>query len=151
MSDGTLLVPRGPLAYHRRLRMLGPLAALIPPAIIVAATYALRPVMACSGGACGRQVITSWVLPAMSLPTAVLWGLPIESGSTRLIGVVATSALVWLLVGIFATGRATRSLVATWRDWWREYLWIGAFVWAGVALGLFILSKVMKTGLGGVL
>lgn len=146
-----MFVPAGPLAYHRRLRMFGPIAGMFPPTVIVVATYLLRPVMECDLGACGRQVVTSWILPALSLPTAVLWGLPIEGGTSRIIGVIATSALAWLLVGVVATARATRSLVATWRDWWREYLWIGVFVWAGVGLGLVILSKVMKSGLGGVL
>jgi hypothetical protein len=124
---------------------------MIPPAVVLVATTALRSVLACDIGACGRQVVTSWILPAMSLPTAMLWGLPIEDGTTRLIGVLASSALVWLLVGVFATRRATRSLVATWRDFWREYFWLALSIWAGVGLGLLVLSKVLKTGLGGVL
>ena len=144
-------VPAGPLAYHRRIRTIGPIVAMVPPAIVLAVTTALRGVLACDVGACGRQVVTSWILPAMSLPTAMLWGIPIEDGTTRLIGVLASSASVWLLVGVVATRRATRSLVATWRDFWREYLWLALSIWAGVGVGLLVLSKVLDTGLGGVL
>lgn len=146
-----MLVPKGPLAYHRSIRMLGPLVALVPPAIMLAAMFAARTWLDCGGVACGREVLTGWVLPALALPTAVLWGLPIEDGTIRIVGVLASSAVVWMLLGFLATRRATRSLVATWRNWWSEYLFLLVAVWVGVAGGLYLLSRLVSNGLGGLL
>ena len=55
------------------------------------------------------------------------------AGSTGLyLAAAAASALMWLLVGAVASARATRRPVATWGDFWKEYLWLAGGVWLGV-------------------
>ncbi len=55
---------------------------------------------------------------------------------------VAASGLMWLLIGVVASRRATRNPMATWGDFWRHYLWMlgGVWVGAGAALGIAALS-----------
>ena len=43
---------------------------------------------------------------------------------------------MWVVVGIVAARRATRSPVATWSDYWREYLWLAAGIWLGVVVAV---------------
>ena len=44
---------------------------------------------------------------------------------------VAASGVLWMLIGFVAARRATRSPMATWREFWREYTWLAT----GISLG----------------
>ncbi len=129
-------VPAGPRSYRRRLRALGPPAALAVPAgalVLALVLWRLAP-----AGGTGELVAGAlgWLLATLALPTAVLVGLPFAGGAPRYLLAVLSSALVWLVLGAVAARRATRSPVATWRDWWREFVWLLAGVWLGVIAGL---------------
>ena len=50
----------------------------------------------------------------------------------------AASALMWLLIGVLASRRATRNPMASWGDFWRHYLWMLFGVWVGVTVALAI-------------
>ena len=142
----TDVVPYGHMYYRQRLRRLGPLVALIPAAILLAATGVARVVLSCpKTGVCTSRAVTSWVLPALALPTAVPLGLPIESGSTRTLLVLLTSATLWIGLGYFATVRATRSTIADWRRWSSEFAWMAFALWIGVATGIALIG----VGVGG--
>jgi hypothetical protein len=142
----TELVPYGHHYYRRQLRRLGPLVALIPAAVLLAATGLARLVLRCpAAGVCTTRAVTGWLLPALALPTAVPFGLPIESGQQRLLLVVLTSAALWIGVGYLATARATRSAVADWRRWVGEFAWMAMAVWIGVATGVALIG----VGVGG--
>jgi len=71
-------------------------------------------------------------------------GMPWEAGSLRYVVMGVTSALVWMGLGYLAARRATRSPVADWRDWWREYVWYLLGVWAGVLAALGLLAYVVQ-------
>ena len=47
---------------------------------------------------------------------------------------IAASALMWLLLGVWAARRATRRPAADWHDFWREYRWLAVPVWLGALL-----------------
>lgn len=51
---------------------------------------------------------------------------------------VAASALMWLLIGVVASRRATRNPMATWDDYWHHYLWMLGGVWVGAGAALAI-------------
>ena len=99
----------------------------------------------CTGRACAAKGAGVFTLTLGSLPTAMLVGIPFEGGSARYLLAVSTSTAVWLVVGAVAGQRATRAAVATWRDWWREYLLLAGAMWCGVLLAL----AVVAVALGG--
>jgi hypothetical protein len=139
-------VPFGPQAYRRSMRRLGPLVGLIPAIVLLGAMTAAKAVVSCpAAGACNGRAVTSWVLPALALPTAVLAGLPIETGTTRLAIVAVTSALVWMVIGRIAASRATARPIASWRDFVREFAWLAVAVWIGVLVGIALIGA----GIGG--
>ncbi|MCU0261548.1 MAG: hypothetical protein MUE78_11055 [Ilumatobacteraceae bacterium] len=125
MSAVSPTVVDGPRWYRSRIRSLGPLAALVPPALLGAlAWWVLR---SSEGRTSGLFGLVAGVIAAPGLLVA---GAPFSDDATYRIAVLA-SAGMWLLLGLVASRRATRSPVATWRDFWREY----SLVALGVALG----------------
>jgi hypothetical protein len=137
-------VPLGPVAYARKLRRVGWLMALLVPAVLLGLTALAKVTLTCpTGQVCNNRVATNWVLPGMALPTAILWGIPLRGGTTRYIGVVASSAALWAILGVWAAGRATRRPIATWRTWFREYSVLLIGVWLGVLAGLFALGAIV--------
>lgn len=139
------VVPGGIVATRQRVRSHGPLAALVVPGLLLAGAAGCWIV---AGGSAGVLVGSAgWVLAALALPTAILLGVPWEGGTARYLGVLITSALVWLLVGYTAARRATRRPVAGWSDYWREYLWLAVALWAGVVTALAAIALALG-GLG---
>src|SRR5262249_39357264 len=121
--DAAVGVPGGPVAYRRRLRTTGAFMALIPPGVALAVAALVWRFYPCSGTSCVSSGAAGWLLAAMALPTSLVVGMPWEAGSVRYTVMGVTSALVWMGLGYAAARRATRSPVADWRDWWREYAW----------------------------
>ena len=136
------VVPHGPRAFRYRLRRLGPLAALLPAAVL----GALAVVLLHGNTATGRGV-AGFAATMLSAPALMAFGIPLASGSHRFLLGIVVSALLWLLVGIVAARRATRSPVATWRDFWREYLWLAAGIWFGVVVALVAIELVVGRAL----
>jgi len=66
----------------------------------------------------------------IAAPGLLVAGAPFGDDDHYRIAVVASVPL-WLLVSFVASRRATRSPMASWTDFWREYTWLAA----GVALG----------------
>ena len=137
-------VPLGPVAYARKLRRGGWLMALLVPAALLGLTALAKVTLTCpTGQLCSNRVATNWVLPGLALPTAILWGIPLRGGTARYIGVVASSAVLWAILGVWAAGRATRRPIATWRTWFREYAFLLIGVWLGVLAGLVALGAIV--------
>jgi hypothetical protein len=137
-------VPLGPVAYARKLRRAGWLMALLVPALLLGLTALAKVTLTCpTGQLCSNRVATNWVLPGLALPTAILWGIPLRGGTARYVGVVASSALLWAILGVWAAGRATRRPIATWRTWFREYAFLLIGVWLGVLAGLVALGAIV--------
>lgn len=125
----------GAVARPGRIRLYGPLAALLVPAVLslVAAAFYFQ---SCTGYSCVRPSLTAWGLVLLVAPTAILAGLPWFAGPLSLGATAATSLLLWLGFGRWAARRATSDVDATWRSYWMELGFIVLGLWAGVGVGL---------------
>lgn len=124
-------VPLGPRAYRSKIRGSGPLVALVPPAILGCfSLLLLREHTSLLRG------ILGFVTAIFAAPGLLVAGVPLRSGRAVYLGAVVGSAVLWMMVGAISARRATRSPVASWRDFWREYIWLAIGVWLGVVLAL---------------
>jgi len=124
-------VPRGARAYRSNIRRLGPLMGAAPAAALGLVALALVH----SNHSAGRGVL-SFLCAIGAAPALLVYGVPLSHGSGTYLPAIGLSALGWLAVGAVASFRATRRPVATWRDFWREYLWLAAGVWLGTGFAL---------------
>jgi hypothetical protein len=135
------LVRRGPRAYRRQIRGLGPVLGLVPPAALgVCALLLLR-------GNTNSTVrgVLGFLLAILSAPGLLVAGAPLTSGAGTYGAAIAASGLVWLLLGFAASRRATSRPAATWGDFWREYLWLAGAVWLGV-VGALVAANLILGG-----
>ncbi len=79
-----------------------------------------------------------FLLTALAAPTMLLLGIPVSGGTARYLLAAATSVLFWLGVGAWSARRATRSVVASWRDWWVEFAWLAVPVWVGATVAFAV-------------
>lgn len=135
-------VPQGPRAYRARLRRLGPILGLLPPAAMGgAAWWLLRDNTSTVRG------VGSFLLAVLAAPGLLVMGVPLSSGGQVWLVGVGASAAMWLLVGVVASRRATRAPAASWRDFWREYLWLAGGVWLGVVGALLAANLILGRAL----
>jgi hypothetical protein len=135
-------VPMGPRAYRSKLRSSGPLVALLPPAILgVLSLLLLR------GHTSIVRGVAGFVTSILAAPGLLVAGAPLRSGRSVYLGAVVGSALLWMVVGAIAARRATRLPVASWRDYWREYIWLAAGVWLGVVVALGVVNLIFGRAL----
>jgi hypothetical protein len=130
----------GPRWYQRRIRMYGPFVALVIPGLLGAIAYlSLQLSDASWSGPVGLigGYFSAPALLAVGAPFADREIYPIAAGA---------SALMWLLVGVLASRRATRNPMATWGDFWRHYLWMLVGIWVGVGIGLAIATVRVGSG-----
>lgn len=59
---------------------------------------------------------------------------------------VAGSIVIWLLIGVLASRRATRHTMATWSDFWRHCIPLTIGVWVGAGVGLLAAALVVGDG-----
>ena len=97
----------------------------------------------CQGSQCVVRHGPGWGIGALGAPTAVLVGLPWNRGPIVLGTAIASSVMLWLVLGRWAARRATRSPVADWQDWRREYWWLTVPLWIGTALAAAGLAAVV--------
>ena len=60
---------------------------------------------------------------------------------------IAASALLWLVLGLLASRRATRSPMASWRDYWRELTWLTVAVVVGAIAALVASTAILGESL----
>lgn len=133
-STGTrpnMAVPQGPREFRSRIRHRGPFVAMGP-----AAALGVVSAMLLHGNTSTVRGIAGFGAAVLGAPALLAAGVPLATESSRkFFGVVASIAL-WFAVGVLAARRATRSPVAMWRDFWREFAWLAAGIWIGVGMGL---------------
>ena len=128
-------VPDGPRAFRSRLRRLGALAALTPAALLGGVG-----VLALHGNVAASRGVLGFAAVVLAAPLLLTMGIPHGTGSGRILLGVVLSVVLWMLVGVLAARRATRSPVATWRDFWREYAWLAFGIWLGVGVSLGVIE-----------
>ena len=128
-------VPNGPRAFRYRIRRFGAVVALAPAAALGLASVALL-----HDNAATTRGVAGFAAAMLGGPALMAFGVPLASGSSKILLGAAVSALLWCAVGIVASLRATRSPVATWRDFWREYLWMAGGIWLGVVVALVVVE-----------
>jgi hypothetical protein len=135
-------VPGGPRAFRYRIRRIGPLLALVPAAVLGAASIGLlRHNVATARG------VTGFAAAVLAAPALMPLGVPLATGSQRLWLGIVVSGVLWVAVGVVAAQRATRSPVAGWGDFWREFGWLAAGIWLGVVLALVGVEVFVGRGL----
>lgn len=115
---------------------------MLPAAVLGVASFA-----ALNGNASTARGIGGFAAAVLAAPALLAFGVPLASGSSRILLGAALSAALWFLIGAFAAGRATRSPVATWRDFWREFLWLAGGVWLGVIAALAVVEVAVGSAL----
>ncbi len=114
---------------------------LVAPAILGAIAYgALRWSDATWSGAVGL------IGGVCAAPGLLLVGAPFAD-TDRYALAIGASALLWILVGLLASRRATRNPMATWNDYWHHYAWMCGGIWAGCCLALAISASVISDSL----
>ena len=127
----------GPRWYRTRIRVLGPLLGLVPMAVLGAVVVDASLQM----GEGGTSGIGGLVTGVSAAPGLLVAGAPFADDTRYPLAVVA-SVPMWLLLGLIASRRATRSTIASWRDYWREMLFLTVAVVLG-AIGAIVLSTVL--------
>ena len=135
-------VPLGPRAYRSKIRGAGPLVALVPPGIL-----GLLSLLLLRGHTSLVRGIAGFLTAILAAPGLLVAGVPLRSGQGVYVGAVLGSALMWLLVGVISSRRATRLPAASWRDFWREYAWLAFGVWLGVVVALGVVDLVFGRAL----
>jgi hypothetical protein len=125
-------VIEGPRWFRTRIRSQGPFLALLVPAAL--GTIAL---VALNVGESTTTGLIGLVLGVFAAPGLLAVGAPFSSTTLYPIG-VAVSVVLWLIVGYLAARRATRNPMASWGDFWRNYWWLAAGIWAGATAALII-------------
>ena len=135
-------VPLGPRAYRSKLRSSGPFVALVPPGLLgVVSLLLLR------GHTSLVRGVAGFLTAILAAPGLLVAGAPLRSGRSVYLGAVVGSAVLWMIVGAIAARRATRMPAASWRDYWREYIWLAAGVWLGVVLALVAVNLIFGRAL----
>lgn len=136
------VVPYGPRAFRFRLRRIGGFAALVPAGVL-----GLLSVLLLRNNTSTVRGVLGFAAAVLAAPALMPFGIPLATESGRMLLGIVVSAVLWFSIGIVAARRATRSPVATWRDYWREYLWLAAGVWLGVLGGLLVIEIVLGRAL----
>jgi hypothetical protein len=132
----------GPLAYRSKLRGSGPFVALVPPGALGAISLVLL-----RGHTSFVRGIAGFLTAVFAAPGLLVAGVPLRSGRGVYLAAIGGSAVLWMVIGVAASLRATKIPVATWRDFWREYLWLAAGVWLGVIAALGAVNLVFGRAL----
>jgi hypothetical protein len=141
MTDTHPPLLAGPRWYRSRIRSFGWLVGLVPPAVVGAAAWLVL-----------RVADTRWsglvglFGGVVAAPGLLVAGAPLAD-ETRYPLAVLASAPLWLLIGWVASRRATRSPMATWREFWREYAWMFAGVAAGAGGSLIAATVILGESL----
>jgi len=86
--------------------------------------------------------IGGFLLAIVAAPVLLVSGAPLTTGHSYTLALLA-SAMLWVLLGTIAARIATRTPVATWRDYWREFFWLAGGVWIGVVMAIVAANLIL--------
>ncbi len=136
------VVPDGPRAFRYRIRRLGPFVGLVPPAALGLIAFA-----ALNDNTSTFRGVAGFAAAVLAAPALLALGVPLADGTSAILLGAAISAVMWFAIGVVAARRATRSPVASWRNFWREFLWLAGGVWLGVILALVVVQLAIGSAL----
>ncbi len=131
----------GPRWYRARIRVLGPLLGLVPMALLGAVAW-----LSLRMGDGRESGMIGLVAGVSAAPGLLFVGAPFADDSQYPMAILA-SIPMWLLLGLFASRRATRSTVASWRDYWREMTYLTLAVVLGAIVALAVATSVLGESL----
>lgn len=125
-------------SYRTHIRSMGPIVALIPPAVLgIVALAMLR------GSTTTTRGVGGFLAAVLAAPLLPVLGAPMKSGSGLYLSAAVGSAVLWFALGALAAHRATRVPLAGWRHFWGEYVWLLLSVWVGVVVSLVAANLVL--------
>ena len=120
----------GPRWYRARIRVIGPFLGVVPMIVLgIVSWSALRLGDGRTSGLLGLLAGTA------AAPGLLVAGVPFADDGRYPLAVVA-SIPMWLLFGLIASRRATRSPIASWRHYWFEMGCLAVAVVLGAAVAL---------------
>lgn len=125
------------------MRRLGPLAALLLPAVLGGLGALLL-----WGSDTSWRGVPGFGLLVMAAPILPLAGVPAEGGSDRYLVAVVLSVVLWLVIGAVAARRATARPVAGWADWRSEYLRLAVGAWVGALAAVALAWFAVRSDIG---
>ncbi len=87
--------------------------------------------------------VLGFLLAILAVPLLLVVGAPLTAGGGAIFVAIIGSAALWATCGLLAARRATRLPVATWREFWLEFLWLAGGVWAGVIVALVVANLIL--------
>lgn len=127
--------------YRERIRFIGPFLGVVPAILLGAAAY-----IALELGDGNLSGLIGLVGGVSAAPGLLLAGAPFADESNYPLAVLASVPL-WLLLGFLASRRATKPLLASWRDYWRELFWLTIAVVIGSIVALLAATAVLGESL----
>jgi hypothetical protein len=132
-------LPDGWGEHRRSVRRGGGVAALMLPAVAGATTLAVL-----WGSDSWWRGLVGLLLAVAAAPLLPVAGVPATTATVHILAGVVASAVLWLIVGLLAARRATRTPGASWPEWWREYRRLGVGVviggWAALVMAAAIVA-----------
>lgn len=121
--------------------MLGPVLGLVPM-IVLGATS----VLALRFGDGRSSGLVGLVAGVTAAPGLLVAGAPFADDARYPLAIVASVPL-WLVLGVIASRRATRPVLASWRDYWRELTWLTIGVLMGAIGALIAATSILGESL----
>ena len=134
-------ITAGPRWYRRRIRAFGFVLGLVPMAVLGAIAY-----VAIEFDDSRTSGLIGLLAGGAAAPGLLVAGAPFAD-DTQFPLAVAASIPLWLFLGFVASRRATSQPVASWRDFWRELLWLTLAVVVGAGLALVVATAVLGQSL----
>ncbi|MGZ4699651.1 MAG: hypothetical protein ACXV5U_11760 [Ilumatobacteraceae bacterium] len=114
----------------------------MPPALLGAVSLLLL-----DGHKSLTRGVAGFLTAVMAAPGLLVVGAPLRASHGSYLSAIVGSAVLWMLVGAISARRATRLPAASWRDYWREYLWLAVGVWLGVVAALLAVNLIVGQAL----
>jgi hypothetical protein len=124
-----------------RIRLFGPVLGIVPMAVLGAVSWLSLRIG--DGRTSGLLALVAGVSAA---PGLLFVGAPFADDARYPMAILASVPL-WLVLGLIASRRATRSTVASWRDFWREMTYLTVAVVIGAIVALAAATKILDESL----
>ena len=131
-SSPTTAVVGGPRWYRTRILIGGPLVGLSAPL-----TLGLVALIVLRLGSGRMSAVLGLLGGVIAAPGLLVVGAPIADESSYPVA-IALSVAFWVVIGVIAARRAVRQPIASWRDFWLQFTFLGVAAAIGAIVGMAI-------------